>query len=461
LSNGTKTLTYLALLGVVILAPSLAVAQKFKSTFPRIGAYEISGTKRTAEPQYRQRLAKHDIVILGLWEGWVAIDTATKNRLSNRDIVVDIKKRAAAIGNNGILIGKYTAINESSSDPNGKAATENSEKLYSEVGPGYRNNNDWWARNSAGENTSSYRGNWNTNMTEYVTRDRNGDTWPEWAVTRNYQRFFRDIPELDIWFIDNWFYRPRVKADWDGDGVNDDKNSATLRKAFRKGFINGLRRGRQLAPSKIFMGNVDGDPQSNAGMLTESDYKGQITALYEGAIGMSWSQETWSSWESMMKQYQTTLANAQNRILIMTVHGDATDYSLMRYGLASCLMDDGYYYYTTNDTGYRSGLWFDEYDVDLGYAIDPPQYSAWQKGIYRRRFQNGVVLVNPKGNGTRTVQLESGYSRISGKQDPVTNSGQAVSSVTLAARDGIVLLNNQAPDDKAKPKPPILSQVIN
>ena len=206
------------------------------------------------------------------------------------------------------------------------------------------------------------------------------------------------------------------------------------------------------------MGNVNGDPVSNEGLLSEPEYTGQIAALYEGAIGKSWSRESWSTWKSMMYQYQTTLANARDRILIMTVHGDATNYALMRYGLASCLMDDGYYYYTTFETEYRSGLWFDEYDVKLGYAIDPPQFGPWQKGVYRRRFQHGMVLVNPKDNGTRIVQIEPGYSRLSGVQDSATNNGQPVSSLSLAERDGIILVKTPAPDEKPRPKPPILSQ---
>jgi hypothetical protein len=261
-------------------------------------------------------------------------------------------------------------------------------------------------------------------------------------VTRNYELFFRDVPELDIWYIDNWFYRPRVKADWDGDGVNDDRNSTTVKQAYRKGFLNGLRRARQLAPNRIFIGNVDGEPQISQGMLSEPEYQNQISALYEGAMGKPYSQESWGSWETMMEQYQTTLQNSRNRLLIMTVHGDATDYKLMRYGLASCLMDDGYYYYTTYDTEYRSALWFDEFDVDLGRAIDPPQFT-------------GMVLVNPKGNGSQTVDLEPGYSRISGTQDMATNDGRPVDSLFLEERDGIILLLNKA-DQGPRPKPPVL-----
>lgn len=443
---------------VFLNAPALANGKALKSTFPRLGAIEIAGTNDTVRPEYRTALAKHDVVILGMWRGWSGVDTETNERLDMRDVVVDIKSRAAQRGNGGILIGKYTIFMESGSNSTpGSASYDRWTKLHDETGPGYASNNDWWARNSAGENVGSYPGNWNTNVTEYVQRDSNGDTWPEWAVARDYDVYFKDVPELDIWYIDNWFYRPRVKADWDGDGTNDDRNSESVGREYRKGFINGLRRARQLAPNMIVMGNVDGEPQIGRGMLTEPEYRGQVAGLYEGAIGMSWSQETWGTWETMMEQYQTTLQNTKDRFLLMTVHGDANDYKTMRYGLASCLMDDGYYYYTSHDKEFRSALWFDEYDVDLGRAIDPPQFGAWQKGVYRRRFENGMVLVNPKGNGTQTLTIEPGYKRISGTQDTRTNNGQSVNSLQLAERDGIILLANESSSSVDRPKPPVLN----
>ena len=375
------------------------------------------------------------------------------------DVVVDIKRRANLLGNRNILVAKYTAFNESSTKPN-NSPNSSWTKLHSETGPGYATNNDWYARDKNGDRVSSFPGNWNVNITEHVQRDANGDTYPEWNVSRDYEEFFRNTPEFDMWFFDNWFYRPRKNPDWDGDGTNDDKNSELVRRDFRKGYVNALRRVRQLDPDLIIMGNVDGEVSTNSGMLTEPEFKGQLTALYEAAIGRSYSVEGWGGWHMMMEQYQTTLQNAQDKITIMTAHGPADDYALMRYGLASCLMDDGYYYYTSIEQNYKSALWFDEYDADLGRAIDPPQFQAWQKGVYRRRFENGVVLVNPKGNGTKTVDVGPGYKRLDGRQDRATNNGQAASSVTIASRDGLILLkSDSAPANP--PKPPVLNFITD
>ena len=441
-----------------MLVPSLAYSQQFKETFPRIGAYEISGGLKMSDPSYRQALARNDILIVGLWRRWAAPDSVTGEWLEMRDVVVDIKRRASDLGNPGIQIANYTKFNEVSNNPDNTSAVEKRQKLESEVGPGYPVNNDWYARARNGDYTSSWRGTWHTNVTEYVQRDQNGDTYPEWAVDTDYEVFFRDIPEFDMWFIDNWFYRPRVKADWDGNGTNDDKDSESVRRDFRKGYVNALNRIEKLAPNLVVMGNVDGDAVSN-GMLTEPEYRGRITALFEGAIGLTFSVESWGGWELMMQQYRITAGNAQQNLVLVTVHGNENDFATMRYGLTSCLMDDGYYYYTSNENNYKSALWFDEFDLDLGRAIDPPQFRAWQKGVYMRRFENGIALVNPKGNGTRTVQIEPGYRRIDGAQDPVTNNGQPATSVTLAERDGLILAKVDGTEDKARPKPPVLSML--
>jgi len=447
------------LFNMAMIFPCHVSAQQFKDTYPRIGAYEISSGFAVTDPDYRQALAKNDILILGMWRRWSQLDAVTGERLSIRDVVVDIRRRAATMGNQGIKIAKYTAINESSSDSTRDSSRERWAKLHDEVGPGYPVNNDWWARNKDGEHTSSFREQWHVNLTEYVQRDQNGDTFPEWAVQTDYEVFFRDTPEFDMWFIDNWFYRPRVEADWDGDGRNDDKDSESVRRDFRKGYVNALRRARELAPNMIMMGNVDGEVSTNSGMLTEPEYKGQITALYEGAIGLPHSAESWGGWELMMQQYRITASNAQHNLILMVTHGGEDDLALMRYGLASCLMDDGYYYYTSLENHYKSALWFDEYDADLGRAIDPPQFSAWRKGVYMRRFENGLALVNPKGNGTQTVRIEPGYRHINGTQDPQVNSGQLVETVTLSERDGLILIKTDTSDRRERPKPPVLSSL--
>jgi hypothetical protein len=169
-------------------------------------------------------------------------------------------------------------------------------------------------------------------------------------------------------------------------------------------------------------------------------------ALIESMIGFSYSPESWGSWKEMMREYRVVMAATIEPKLVVFGHvGNPTDYQTIRYGLASCLMDDGYYEFSRDSDAYSGVFWYDEFDAKLGNATSGPQTAAWQNGVYRRDFDNGIALVNPKGNGTQTVQLESDFRRISGKQDSVTNSGQTVRTVTLKDRDGIILMRTTAP----------------
>jgi hypothetical protein len=68
--------------------------------------------------------------------------------------------------------------------------------------------------------------------------------------------------------------------------------------------------------------------------------------------------------------------------------------------------------------------------------------TMWKDGIWRRDFEHAIVLVNPKGNGARTVSLEQAFRKLKGSQDPSVNDGSKVSKVTLRDRDGIVLLRD-------------------
>src|ERR1019366_6270385 len=130
--------------------------------------------------------------------------------------------------------------------------------------------------------------------------------------------------------------------------------------------------------------------------------------------------------------------------------GSATDFQSFRYGLASCLMDNGYFVFNSS-AAYDDAPAFDEYNAKLGNSTSSPQTTAWQHGVYRRDFDNGIALVNPKGNGAQTVQLETSYKRLTGTQAPSVNNGQTATSVTLQDRDGLILMRLTP---KVAPNPP-------
>ncbi len=204
-------------------------------------------------------------------------------------------------------------------------------------------------------------------------------------------------------------------------------------------------------PGKMQIANAAdwGDPAAVA-----PEYQGLVNGgVMEGIIGKSYSVERLAGgWQSMMARYRKTMAMfAAPKLGFFNMGGTATDYQSLRYGLASCLMDDGYFSYDDNARGYSGVDWFDEFDADLGAATSPPSTSAWQKGVFRRDFEKGIALVNPKGNGAQTVTLDADFILIKGAQAPTVNTGATVRTVTLKDRDGLILLRKTP---AKRPNPP-------
>ncbi len=156
----------------------------------------------------------------------------------------------------------------------------------------------------------------------------------------------------------------------------------------------------------------------------------------------------------------------------------ADDLRTMRFGLASALMYDGYYS-CTNAGAYTAAWWMDEFSVDLftGESVMPqsasdtehlayvgwlgqPQATAFNvsdtsqslwtvlqagmgndahQSVWRRDFDNGIVIVNPTST-TQSVDLGGSFARIQGTVDGVTNDGAVVANINLPSESGLLLL---------------------
>lgn len=71
--------------------------------------------------------------------------------------------------------------------------------------------------------------------------------------------------------------------------------------------------------------------------------------------------------------------------------------------------------------------------------LDDVHFQAGASSVWRRDFQNGSVLVNP-ATGTMNVPLEREFQRIRGFRDTFTNSGGAVTQVTVPPSDALFLI---------------------
>lgn len=71
--------------------------------------------------------------------------------------------------------------------------------------------------------------------------------------------------------------------------------------------------------------------------------------------------------------------------------------------------------------------------------IDAVYVFKGNPNVFRRDFENGVVVVNATPS-SKTVSLGGTFKRIQGEQDPSVNNGASLSSVTINAYDAAILL---------------------
>ncbi len=386
--------------------------------FPRIMAMAI-GNKHYDDQVYKKNLAKADIVILGFYPGWGKY----KGKHSERGIVKALKKM-----NPNILVGQYTILNEAPSSNNMKSASRDLGRKIDKEG--------WWLRNSNGERvqwTKKYN-NWDVNITSKVKKDRDGLRYPKWLARRDYRIYFNKIPEFDIWYLDNAISRPAVKeADWDLDRRNEKHTDLEVGREYRLGNIAEWNEIKRLKPNVLLIGNSDD--------ISSQEYRYKLNGVFmEALIGKKWSMERRSGWKKIMERYRQSMMYTKSPHLVgFNVWGKKYDFQRMRYGLTSCLLNDGYFTYTDEDNPYSSVPWFDEFDIDLGMPLEPQPLRPWKNGVFRRLFENGMVLVNP-GPDLRKIVIDPGYIKFSGKQDSKINNGQLVHTVNLKSKDGLLLV---------------------
>ncbi len=269
--------------------------------------------------------------------------------------------------------------------------------------------------------------------------DESGYTFNQWFAHWVFTQFVLGTPSIDGLYTDNVFWTPRRDGDWNRDGRIDSHSDGQVRTWYREGYRQYVDTLRQLMPGKYQIGNIADWGIDEAAY---PEYQGMLNGgVLEAMIGMPYSVETWGGWRKMMSWYRKAAAAlAPPKLAVFHQVGDPADYQAFRYGFASCLMDDAYFTFSDQSVGYHGVPWFDEYDVQLGNALDSPPSAPWISGVYRRDFDRGIVLVNPKGNGSRDVTLEAGFTTIKGSQDPAVNSGKTVRTVHLKDRDGIILL---------------------
>jgi len=433
-------LVLVLLLGGVVASP-LANGTDYPP-FPRLAGVNYGGPFDYDSASYQAKLAKLDIVLLNYWPNF------KPGGKSFNSVVQNIKSI-----NPQTKIFLYTNMMEMEDLTNSSADawSEKRNKL---------NSMNWWlySSGSSGSRVLSDFGKavgkpvYDTNFSLFGSRDSSGLQYWQWAANWYFRQFYQANPAIDGFYEDNVFWKNHSAGDWNRDGTAEAPGSPTAGTWIRQAYDQYFKLLETLMPGKYQIGNM-ADWGSKEAVYPE--LQGDLNGgLMEGLMGRSYSPETWASWGEMMRWYRKTMAAVSApKLLIFQEAGSPTDYKSLRYGLTSCLMDDAYFNYYSTADGYHGVIWFDEYDVNLGNATSTPPQAAWQNGVWRRDFDNGIALVNPRGNGQVTVTLETDFKHFSGSQAPSVNNGQATRTITLGDRDGVILLRTTAVASSSVSKP--------
>lgn len=430
--------------------------------WPRIGMYPIGGSPRAYDrTDFLDLAAKHEVVILGIWNGWEADRTRTFAQC------VDYIHAHSTVGTKVFAYHNDYDVAADDATP-GSADHDVYEKLVAE---------NWWgyvAGTSGAIAPSGFGSASIGNISRFAPPDAAGQTYMQWTVRRHDGIVHSGgsfggnanggAPTLDGIFHDLCYYEARSDWDYDRDGVTEPRASPASRAEIQRMFHEQIAYYRSVFPGAIQIGNTSDygdtsrDPAAWRGVLQGG--------VLEGLIGETWSPETWSGFETMKASYalQMSLYTTPSYAVFGYFAGTSSDpdawppsgwtaaqWQSFRYGFASSqVLGDASFYCAVNG-GYDNAhvVWADDYDDGgaglqwLGAATNGPQTAAWSRGVYRRDFEHGIVLVNPKANGAQTVDLGGTFHHIAGRaglSDTALYDGAAVTSVTLQDRDGIALV---------------------
>lgn len=397
---------------VVAITPA-AEARTLPAKYPRLANYFLKPSISDAEAI---SLAKWDVVIIGL-----EIQYNSPNAL-----------RILRERHPDIIILAYIASEEI---PNAYELLTDPAHPHYQFRQGVADG--WWLRDEDGNRFGSWPGTRMMNVTNNAQKV-NGKRWNTYLP-----QFMHDtVMSTGYWdgiFYDNvwpdiaWMNGGNI--DSDRNGMRDNAN--LLDAAWREGMTTLLSTSRSLeGDDAIIIGNGGG----------------RYYTVMNGRLIEEFPSEFDGGWPGAMELYRGVDRDGRAPSLTILNGISATnlptDYQSMRYTLASALMLGGYASFDEGVERHAALWWYDEYQVALGapqahaYNITRPTQGAFDSAVWRRDFDNGIVMVNPT-NVAQRVSLFESFERI-GTSRSATESN-IINTITLAPKDGIILLRRQNP----------------
>lgn len=123
-----------------------------------------------------------------------------------------------------------------------------------------------------------------------------------------------------------------------------------------------------------------------------------------------------------------------------------SDPQMMRFGLTTTLLGDGYFAYDCANLGRGQWWWYPEFDAPLGRPTGPA--TPREDGVWERPFERGTVLVN----GT----LYDAEVELPRKREDISTD-RVGTRFTLPSHDGRILLETDAEPSPGEDIPPTVT----
>jgi len=262
---------------------------------------------------------------------------------------------------------------------------------------------------------------------------------------------------------------------WDEFAVNTERGSPDFGKAVPKSDVAAVRkhRGWLGQPLGRYSRLYNSDNfQPGASVLSNGTFEGTISGWQGSNVALSQSGNAQDGsgalQASAMMSYKRDLGGASIKSAPLNVS------ARQPYTIAFSLRSEAYrevrvsfgndrarlpvsprwrrYVITLTPTsGSQSRLTFGVGKEAAALWIDSVYVFKGDAHVFQREFRNGLALANATAT-PKTIDVGSGYRRISGTQDRAVNSGEVAQQVTLPPYDGLLLIKtNASPPDDAGP----------
>ena len=397
----------IALLSVLVIPTEVnanhVLEKKRDHNYPRLVNYYLGWTLTKSKAK---KLSQWDVVVLDM-----------ENQERNPHLIKKMRE-----WNPDIVILAYITAQEID-----RSATDRPQvaplryQLYQGVEAG------WYLKNSNGQRLSWWPGTYLMNVTN-KSPSINGKRWSD-----HISNFVtNEILATDLWdgvFYDNAWGNISFFAGEDIDLNLDGKKESrqTANDEWRRGMKEIYNKTREKTDEHIIL----------VGNNTTLRYSRELN-------GMMIENLSGSDWKRKMESYKFNTENrARPRINLINSNtgneGGRNKYQKMRFGLASTLMENGYYSFDFGDKNHKQLWWYDEYSVGLGEPTGKADSDQrkYQRGVWTRSFEHGLAVLN-SSNRNKTVELPGEYEHINGEA-PI-NDGSIKSRINLKGYDGRILL---------------------